>query len=132
VWNLDTGRPEVVFTGHTGRIRAACVLLTRGADLIASAGDDQVIRIWDSHTGTEQHALQGHTSRVTAVCPVRVGERTLLASAGQDGTARIWNPVTGSLELTIPVHHEATACVAAADRLIIGTMAGTVAVTLNL
>ncbi|MGX6600541.1 hypothetical protein ACWKSP_00170 [Micromonosporaceae bacterium Da 78-11] len=132
VWNLDTGREEVVFAGHQGRVRAACTLITGGQDLIASAGDDQLIRVWDARTGEEHHALAGHTSRITAVCPVRVNGRTLIASTSHDGTARVWNPVTGSLELTIPVHHEAITCVGAADRLIIGLAAGVLAVSLNL
>jgi WD40 repeat protein len=131
VWNLDTGMQEMVFTGHHGRVHTVCALLIRGEDLIVSAGDDQVIRIWDPRTGAEQHALKGHTGRITAVCPVRADGRTLLASTSHDGTARLWNPVTGAAELTIEVHHEATACIAVENRLIIGTAAGTLAVTLT-
>ena len=131
VWNLDTGRQETVFTGHKGRIRTVSALLIRGEELIVSAGDDQIIRIWDPRTGTQQRALHGHTSRITAVCPILAGGRALLASTSHDGTARIWNPVTGSTELTIAVHHEATACIAIENRLIIATAAGTLAVTLT-
>jgi hypothetical protein len=63
---------------------------------------------------------------------VPVDGRTLLASTSHDGTARLWDPDTGAPALTIPVHHEATACVAAAGLLIIGLSAGILALSLNL
>jgi WD40 repeat protein len=91
-----------------------------------------VIRIWDTGTGEQQVTLHGHTGRVTAVCPVSTGGHMLLASTSIDGTARLWNPATGALELTVPVHHEATACAATSDCLIIGLTAGTLAISLNL
>jgi WD40 repeat protein len=131
VWNLDTDKQETIFTGHKGRIRTVCALLIRGVELIVSAGDDQVIRIWDPRSGTQQRALHGHTGQITSVCPILAGGRALLASTSHDGTARIWNPVTGAHELTIAVHHEATACIAIENRLIIATAAGTLAVTLT-
>ncbi|GIE99801.1 WD40 repeat domain-containing protein [Paractinoplanes rishiriensis] len=131
VWNLDADRQEMIFAGHNGRIRTVCPLQMRGEDLIVSAGDDQVIRIWESRTGSELHALHGHTGPITAVCPVRADGRTLLASSSHDGTARLWDPVTGAPELTIAVHHEADACIAVENRLIVATTAGTLAVTLT-
>jgi WD40 repeat protein len=132
IWNLDTDRQEIVFAEHRGRVRSVCALTLGGESLVASAGDDQIVRVWELSTGTQRFALQGHTNRITAVCTVRANGRTLLASASHDGTARLWNPVTGACELTIPVHHEATACISAGDRLVIGLTAGTLAVRLNL
>jgi WD40 repeat protein len=131
IWNLDTGRQEMAFADHKGRVRAACAFVLRGQELIASAGDDQIIRIWDTSTGTQHLALQGHTSRVTGLCTITGQNQLLLASTSNDGTARVWNPATGALELTIPVHHEATACTATSDCLIIGSTAGTLAINLN-
>ncbi|WP_250005432.1 WD40 repeat domain-containing protein [Actinoplanes sp. M2I2] len=132
VWNIASGRQETVFSRHTGRIRAACVLPSPAGELVASAGDDQVIRVWDPRTGDQRLALRGHTGRVTAVCPIRAGNRLLLASTGHDGTVRLWNPATGAGELTIPIHHEGTACAAVADELIVGTTAGALALSLSL
>ncbi|MCY1143027.1 hypothetical protein OWR29_33960 [Actinoplanes sp. Pm04-4] len=132
VWDVESGRQETVFSRHTGRIRAACVLPSGEGELIASAGDDQVIRVWDPWTGKQVLALQGHTGRITAVCPVRAGDRMLLASASHDATVRLWDPATGLCELTIPVHHEATACASVADELIVGTTAGALAISLSL
>jgi WD40 repeat protein len=131
IWNLDTGQQLIVFNGHRGDVYAASAITVRGHRLIASGGDDQIILVWDPHTGRQVNALQGHDGRITGLCPILVNGRALLASTSHDGTARIWDPATGSLETTIPVHHEATGCVAAADRLIIGLTAGTLAISLN-
>ncbi|MCA2211929.1 trypsin-like peptidase domain-containing protein [Jidongwangia harbinensis] len=132
VWDLETRRPHLEFRNHKGQVRALCTVTVRGEELVASAGDDQVVRIWDSRTGRQRHALQGHTGRISGLCTVPVDRRTLLASTSQDGTARLWDPATGTLELTIPVHHEATACIAAAGLLIVGLSAGILALSLNL
>jgi hypothetical protein len=66
---------------------------------------------------------------VTAVCAVPGGREqpAVLASVGVDRTARLWDPVTGECRMIVPLHHEATACVAAGDQLIVALAAGTVA-----
>jgi hypothetical protein len=71
---------------------------------------------------------------VTAVCPVPGGDgrAAVLASTGVDRTARLWDPLTGECRMTVPLHHAATACVAAGDHLIVGLAAGTVAYGLDL
>jgi WD40 repeat protein len=132
IWNADTGRQELIFGGHAGGVLAVCPIALRGRTVIASAGDDQVVQVWDAATADRVLALQGHTNRITALCTVRVRGRTMLASAGHDRTVRLWNLTTGALELTIPVHHEATACAATTDCLIVGLTAGTLAISLAL
>ncbi|WP_127502562.1 AAA family ATPase [Actinoplanes solisilvae] len=132
VWEVESGRQEAIFARHTGRVRAACLLSSTAGEMVASGGDDQVVRVWDPWTGQQRLELHGHTGRITGVGPVRVGGRTLLASAGHDATVRIWNTATGACELTIPVHHEATACVSVADELVVGTTAGALAIALSL
>jgi WD40 repeat protein len=132
VWEVESGRQETLFARHTGRVRAACALPSPDGEMIASGGDDQVVRVWDPWTGGQRLELHGHTGRITAVCQVRVGGRTLLASAAHDGTVRVWNTATGACEITIPVHHEATACAGVADELVVGTTAGALAIALSL
>jgi WD40 repeat protein len=132
IWDLDTGRQLTVFGGHGGPVHALCTLTLRGQQLLASASDDKIIRIWDIQTGRQLAAMHGHTGQITSLCSIQANRRTLLASTAHDGTSRIWEPTTGSLELTIPVHHDANACIAAADRLIIGLTAGTLAISLNI
>jgi WD40 repeat protein len=72
--------------GHTGRLWTAAVHPTR--PLIATAGDDRVVRLWDAESGSEAGRLTGHHGRVLAVSFSPDG--TLLASGGEDGTVRLW------------------------------------------
>ncbi|MEU4428542.1 WD40 repeat domain-containing protein, partial [Actinoplanes sp. NPDC024001] len=129
LWETSTGRELIVLVGHQGPVRAACPL---GRGLLATAGDDRTLRVWDVHSGAHVHTFTGHTGAITGVCTITAYDgRTLLASTSHDATVRLWDPVTGRQELAIPVHHQATACVATAGLLIVGTTAGTLALSLN-
>lgn len=119
--------------GH-GPLRAICPVPIGDHTLLGTAGEDGLVRLWDPDTGERRHELTGHSGPVTAICPVPGGDEKAagLASTGVDRTARLWDPRTGECRLTVPLHHEATACVAAAGHLIVGLVAGTVAYGLDL
>lgn len=57
--------------------------------LIASAGDDGVIKLWLADTRQEIATLRGHAGPVTSVAFSPGGE--MLASAGTDGSIRLWD-----------------------------------------
>jgi hypothetical protein len=69
---------------------------------LASAGQDQTVRVWDAATGQELRTLQGHTRDVRGVAFSPDGRR--LASAGADSTVRVWDTASGQELLTLPGH----------------------------
>jgi WD40 repeat protein len=63
------------------------VAFSPDSELLASAGDDGIIRIWDRACGRCAD-LEGHTGAVRSVHFSTDGK--LLASAGEDATIRLW------------------------------------------
>jgi WD40 repeat protein len=57
--------------------------------LIASAGDDRVVRVWDSATGRERLRLRGHHDSITRLAFSPDGR--FVASCGSDRTVRVWD-----------------------------------------
>ncbi|MDS0148442.1 trypsin-like peptidase domain-containing protein, partial [Amycolatopsis sp. CM201R] len=69
IWAHVRPRTErSILTGHTASVHGVCAVRVDGRDLLASASDDETVRIWDPTTGTEVHRLTGHTGWVTGVC----------------------------------------------------------------
>jgi len=108
VWASVKPRKEqhAVLEGHRGRVSAVCPVTVAGRQLLASAGDDQTVRIWDPQTGEQRAVLQGHQKVVNAVCPVMADGRQLLASASTDHTVRIWDPQTGEQRAVLEGHRQ--------------------------
>ena len=57
--------------------------------LVASAGDDGVVRVWTAADGEPLCLLTGHEGVVRSVA-FHPKNPTMLASGGQDGTVRLW------------------------------------------
>ena len=67
-----------------------------GTTVLATGGDDHVVRLWDATTGEVLGpGLRGHTGPVVAVAFGSAGAGTLLATASQDGTVQVWDATTG-------------------------------------
>jgi WD40 repeat protein len=64
---------------------------------LATASDDETVKLWDLLKGREIDSFRGHVDRVLSVA--FVPGRHELVSSGVDGTVRLWNiapPSTGS------------------------------------
>jgi len=95
----DADLPPQQLTGHTGPVRALCLVQTAKHRplMLASAGNDATIRLWNPDTGQPSGPpLTGHDGWIWAVAapPDQPGHRPRLASAGADTTIRVWNPIT--------------------------------------
>jgi DNA-binding beta-propeller fold protein YncE len=69
---------------------------------LASAGQDNAVRVWEAATGREALTLKGHTGSVSSVAFSPDGTR--LASGGEDQTVRVWDTATGRVTLALPGH----------------------------
>jgi WD40 repeat protein/tRNA A-37 threonylcarbamoyl transferase component Bud32 len=72
--------------------RVSAVAIASGGRLLASAGEDGIVRIWDRAIGKQVSMLSGHHGRVTCVAFAPDGR--LLFSAGTDRKVIAWDPVT--------------------------------------
>ena len=99
VWNVQTLAQE----GPTITTPAAVnsVALVGEGKLIATAGEDKVIRIWSLpgdgvDNSKPQKELNGHEGPVHCLATVQANGSQLL-SGGQDGTVRLWNLADGKV-----------------------------------
>jgi WD40 repeat protein len=80
------------------------VIYSPDGKLLASAGEDRLVRLWDATTGAELRQFTGHDGPVYSVAFAPDGKT--LASAGADKLVRLWDVATGK-ELRRFLGHEA-------------------------
>jgi WD40 repeat protein len=90
LWDQYTGAPRVL-RGHQQSVAAVAFI---DGDMLASASDDQQVRLWNLRDGGSIHAIFSHDARVRrlAVCP---GE-PLLATGDGAGRIQLWSILTGN------------------------------------
>ncbi|HEX3725331.1 MAG TPA: hypothetical protein VHV08_03780, partial [Pirellulales bacterium] len=81
------------------------VAIVSGGGLVATAGDDHLVRIWSTETGRVVHLLKGHADWVRSLAFSPDGHN--LASAGDDREIFIWSVSDGKLATRLPSHPQA-------------------------
>lgn len=96
----------------------ASVAFSPNGLILASASDDNTVRLWDTSSGNTRRLLEGHTSAVQSVAFAPDGQT--LASASDDGTIRLWSVATGAHLATLISRPEGWAAILPDGRFKLG------------
>jgi WD40 repeat protein len=87
-------KPELVAqTGHTGRITA--ISYSPGGAIIASASEDNTIKLWDTKFGIPIRTFSANSSFSPAL--VFSSDGKMLAFGGMNGTIKVWDIALGKI-----------------------------------
>jgi WD40 repeat protein len=88
----DIGKQKRLFSWK-GPPTTRCAAISPNAQMLATGGDDHVVRLIAVGSGETQHILQGHRGPLSAVLFVDDGKT--LISADDPGKIKFWNVATG-------------------------------------
>ena len=102
--------PKARYTcqGHAEQVWS--VAFNPDGTTLASASEDQTIKLWNVQTGKERATLEGHTKFVASVAYSPDGKT--LASASNDKTIRLWEATNGQSLRTLQSHRDRVLSVA--------------------
>ncbi|MGD9007450.1 MAG: PQQ-binding-like beta-propeller repeat protein [Desulfobacteraceae bacterium] len=100
MWDAATGRLWKTISGHENSVNS--VVFSPDGSTIASASDDNTIRLWNADSGRELRIISGHEGSVSSAAFSSNGG--MIVSASGDRTIRLWDADTGLLLRTISGH----------------------------
>ena len=122
VYDADSGAQFAMLPGHTDRVCA--LAFAPDSRLLATASDDNTLRLWDTDTAREIPNLTGYSnlvgdSRDSEIAPTHLPgafsdapertralafapDSTTLASGSADGKIRLWELETGRMQFSLP------------------------------
>jgi hypothetical protein len=86
-WNRLADSDLLTLQRHNNGITS--VAFSPDGTRLASASDENTVKVWGAAAGLEKLTLKGHTSKVTSVAFSSDGSR--LASASEDKTLKVWD-----------------------------------------
>lgn len=100
IWNSTARHRHAALAGHiknaghgnNNAVRSICAFTLDETTYLATASNDNTVRIWDPAARTRHDILTGHNSEVRSICAFTINGTTYLATASLDNTVRIWDP----------------------------------------
>lgn len=90
VWNATTGQTRLTYPVTSDQTNTYALAWSPDGKSIASAGDNEVVRVWDAETGKIILQYANHHDVIFKVA--WSPDSSLIASASVDGTVQVWQP----------------------------------------
>ncbi|KAK7031478.1 WD40-repeat-containing domain protein [Favolaschia claudopus] len=98
VWDVRSGAPIHVLSGHTSTIR--CLKMLHNRPIAITGSRDSTLRVWDVQKGRMIRVMAGHTGSVR--CLDVCGGRAV--SGSYDATCRVWDVDSGECVFVLRGH----------------------------
>jgi WD40 repeat protein/serine/threonine protein kinase len=106
LWHLCHSLRGKILLGHEGEVYH--VEYSPDSKILASCGQDGMIRLWEAATGALQRKWRAHDETNYATFSP---DGKALATGGDDGAVRLWETETGKLLRELGRHRDWTVCV---------------------